>query len=221
MLFELAQIAPLCAVLAGAPAPPEPDPGDNPLPGLEQPTYRTGARLGVRLPPKPWSRRHGWMAVRLGVGGGLAGQAPAAPSVVALGGGVDLGWRINNIVGLGLGFGRQPHATSTLDASGLGLGTIRDRGHLTTIDLAFLRAYYPTPGTFQPWLEVGGGAALIEPPDSAAPLSYGGQLRAGLGFDAWLLPMLSVGVGLEYRYVVAGRSEGHRLGGTAALGFHF
>ena len=208
----------LAASLASAPRGRAPKP--EPEPELD-PSYQVGHRLGLDVPPRPWPRKHGWMAARLTLGGSVSGTPPAATSVVAVGGAVDLGWRIDDRFAIGIGIDRRPHSVTNIDATAIGLGVLRDRGHLTSFDLLFARAYLPVTWAWQPYVDLGGGFAVVEPSSPRVPVRYAGQVRSAIGFDAWLLPSLSLGAGVLYRAVVFGHSSSHGLHGYVELALHF
>lgn len=207
------------------PTAPPPDPKAHPSEGV----YAVGSGPLAPLPPPPppvpasaipkfdWRGRM-WLAIRLSVTGPIAGSYPAKPSVVALGGLIEGGWRINQIAALGTSLGRQPHERiqfATVDA------TIIQRGTMSTWDIAFIRLFAPVRGRVDPFLDLGGGLAFLEPAREGLPLALGGSVRASLGFDAWIAKNLSLGVAGLYRATLVDASVGHTLQGIVDLSVHF
>ncbi|HGG56552.1 MAG TPA: hypothetical protein ENK31_02020, partial [Nannocystis exedens] len=74
----------------------------DPIPPPPAPVSRSDIRRG------PWRGRW-WMGMRVGITGPLGGKAPARPSIGSLTGGVDLGYRLSNWLGVGTGISGQLH----------------------------------------------------------------------------------------------------------------
>lgn len=178
------------SVGAVGPAPSGPAPGRQavvePLPAPPAPLRRDKISRG------PWRGRF-WLGVRGGLTGPISGDRPARPSAVAIGGGVDVGWRVNNWLGFGTGLSGQIH-----DAEYLRVETpIGDEvrlvyGNMVAWDVAFARLFAPLRRRFQPFAELGGGVASYERP--AGGYLVGGQVRYGIGFDGWVSSNVTIGL---------------------------
>jgi hypothetical protein len=171
----------------------------------------------------PW-RGAGWISLRLTVGGPIGGEFPAKARVVAIGGGGEIGWRVRNYIGVFAGLYRGPHDQGkrvvTDPATGVQLEVL-DTGHMTNIDFAVARVFWPLDGRIQPYVDLGGGMAILEPPDPSDPVQLGGHFRGGLGFDAWVARSVTLGFGLIYRANAVDDTVGHHLQGFAGLGLHW
>lgn len=227
----------------GTAAPAAPAAPAEPAPGPVAMDY--GGEMMTPLPPPPppldpstisrgpW-RGRGWLALRLSVTGPVGGDLGARPSVLSFGGGGDLGWRINNVVGLGMGVSGQIHSRIRVREVGTN-DTTRFNNGLLYWDAAFLRLYLPLKRRFQPYAEVGGGLARLNhhAPDATGavvPLrSYGGQVRAALGFEAWITSTFTFGFSGTYRLNAfrdlpgqgAGWSVGHAMQGVIDFAAHW
>ncbi|MFV8756417.1 hypothetical protein ACNOYE_38200 [Nannocystaceae bacterium ST9] len=209
----------------GDPLATPPNPKAHPSEGV----YAVGSGPVAPLPPPPppvpssaiqkfdW-RGVMWLSVRLTVTGPLGGNYPARTGVVALGGGLEGGWRINQIAGLGLGLYRQPHEVIKTRAFE---ETVLRRGTMSNWDVAFLRLFAPVRGRVDPYVDLGGGLAFLEPAREGEPLDIGGTLRAGLGFDAWIAKNLTFGVSGLYRASFMSDSIGHAVQGAIDLSVHW
>ncbi|MCA9713830.1 MAG: hypothetical protein KC468_03935 [Myxococcales bacterium] len=184
---------------------------------------------GKRAADEPWRGRF-WLGLRLTAAGGIGGERPSRPTVVSLGGGFDLGWRIRNWIGVGMGFSGQVH-----DRAKFGVyddyGVLRDYayryGNLFVWDIAYVRVFL-FRGRFQPYLEGGGGMTSYYRPEGGYQI--GGHVRSGVGFDGWVTPNLTLGLfanyrmlALEQRYSDGSRDYpiGHAIVGGAEMGLHW
>ncbi len=184
---------------------------------------------GKKNSQEPWRGRF-WLGLRLAAAGGIAGERPARPNVVSLGGGFDLGVRIRNWIGIGTGFSGQIHDRMTfnvLDPYGKVVGQTYRYGNLFVWDIAYARLFMGR-GRFQPYLEGGGGLTSYYRPEGGYQI--GGHVRAGAGFDGWVTPNLTLGmfanyrmIALEQRYSDGARdySIGHSIVGGLEMGLHW
>jgi len=209
----------------GDPFAPPPNPKAHPSEGV----YAVGsgpiAPLPAPPPPVPIStipkldwRGTAWLSFRLTVTGPIGGAYPAKPSVVSLGGAVEGGWRINQLVGVGIGLARQPNEIirqTVLDQ------TVVRRGNMNVWDFAFVRLFAPVRGRVDPFVDLGGGMVFLESARPGLPLDVGGSLRASVGFDAWLTKTITLGISGLYRAVFVGDSIGHTIQGAVELAVHF
>jgi hypothetical protein len=170
------------------------------------------------IPKFDW-RGIGWLSLRLTVTGPIGGSYPARTSVVSLGGAVEGGWRINQIVGLGLGLSRQPH--EVIRQTGFDDSSIVRRGTLTSWDIAFVRLFAPVRGRVDPFLDLGGGMAFLDPAREGEPFEYGGMARGSVGFDAWVAKNLTIGASGLYRATFLRDSIGHAVQGAVELALHW
>lgn len=208
------------------PAPAPPDPHARPSEGV----YAVGSSGVAPLPPAPppvdpstirrdgW-RGVGWLSLRLLVSGPIYGTAPGRPTVVALGGGAEGGWRIRQWIGIGTGFSRQPHELYRLDVPEAP-AVLNRRGYMTAWDIAFLRLYAPVPGRLEPFIDVGGGLSFFDPARDRSSLA-GGTVRASVGFDAWITRQLTLGLAGIYRVNVVDDTVGHVWQAVIELGVHW
>ena len=203
-----------------------PDPRARPSEGV----HAVGSSGIAPLPPAPdplppstiprgsW-RGQGWLSIGTQVTGPLAGDAPARPTVISLGGGVEAGWRIRQWIGLGVGFARQPHEVyrrPLADSS----GTLRLRGHMNACDLLFVRLYAPVRGRVDPFIDVGGGLAIFNPARDQ-PTRGGGTVRASIGLDAWVTRNVTLGLSGIYRANFVDETVGHAWQAAFNLGLHW
>lgn len=227
----------------GAAAPrPYPAPG---APTAGAPGFDYGGEMMTPLPPPPkplavstisrgpW-RGHGWMALRMTVTGPVGGELGARPGVLSLGGGVDFGWRISNVLGLGMGLSGHIHSRIKVREVGTN-DTVRFNNGMLYWDAAFLRVFLPMKRRFQPYFEVGGGLARLNhhAPDGSGTVgsvrSYGGQVRAALGFEGWVSNTVTLGFAGTYRLNAfrelaghgPGWTVGHGMQGVIELGLHW
>ena len=239
---------------------PTPYAGPTPYPGAPPPTPyaapgappvapRAGFDLGGQsvapLPPppppvnpgkirrEPWRGRY-WLSFRMVVNGPLGGDRPARPGVLGIGGGADFGWRVNNLLGLGMGLSGHYHGRTRKREVGTQDFRTTNDGMLYW-DALFARVFLPLKRRFQPYVEVGGGLARLklQTPDAASGGTtrqghYGGQLRAGLGLEGWISTNVTLGVSGIYRFNAfrdlpgrSGWTVGHGMQGAIELGFHW
>jgi hypothetical protein len=214
-------------ILASLIAPPEPPAAPpNPHARPSEGVHAVGSSGVAPLPPPPppvppstisrgrWSGV-GWLSVRLLVSGPIAGDTPARPTVISLGGGAEGGWRIRQWIALGSGFARQPHEVYREDIPDAP-AIINYRGYLSTWDVGFLRLYAPVRGRVDPFVDVGGGLAFFDPARDR-PVLVGATVRASVGFEAWIARNLTLAVTGIYRGNFVDRTIGHSW--QAALGF--
>jgi hypothetical protein len=217
--------------VAVAPAPESPpahppDPRARPSEGV----YAVGSSGVAPLPPAPppvdpstirrdgW-RGVGWLALRVLASGPVYGDAPGRPTVIALGGGAEGGWRIRQWIGLGMGFSRQPHELYRQDVPDAP-AVFNRRGYMTAWDAAFVRLYAPVRGRIDPFIDVGGGLALFDPARQRRSIA-GGTVRASFGFDAWITRQLTLGVAGIYRVNFVDETVGHAWQAAIDLGVHW
>jgi hypothetical protein len=211
---------------SGDPAAKPPSPQSRPSEGV----YAVGSGPVTPLPPPPapvpitaipkldW-RGVIWVSVRVTVTGPIGGTYPAKPSVVSLGGGVEGGWRINQVAALGTGVYRQPH--EVIRQTGFDNQDIVKRGTMTFWDTAFIRLFAPVRGRVDPFLDLGGGLAFLEPAREGEPMDIGGMARGSVGFDAWLAKNVTLGVSGMYRATFLRDSIGHSVGGAIDFAVHW
>jgi hypothetical protein len=210
-------------------AQPQPARPPNPESRPSEGVFAVGSSGIAPLPPPPppvppstiargrWSGV-GWLSVRLMGTGPIAGMTPARPTVIALGGGVDGGWRVRQWFALGAGFSRQPHEISrepSFDGS-----TVQYRGHLSIWDVAFMRLYAPVRGRVDPYIEVGGGLAFFDPA-RARPTSVGGSVRGSVGLEIWVAKNLTLGLVGIYRANFIDDAIGHAWQAGLDFGIHW
>ena len=224
-----------------APSPPA-APGAPPKTGAG---FDFGGETMTPLPPPPapldpkkisrgpW-RGRAWMGLRMSVTGPVGGEIGARPGVLSLGGGADVGWRINNVLGLGMGVSGQIHSRTRVREVGTN-DTVRFNNGMLYWDAAFLRVYMPLKRRFQPYIEVGGGLARLNhhAPDASGSVvglrSYGAQVRAALGIEGWVSSTVTIGFSGTYRLNAfkalpgqgPGWTVGHAMQGVLELGFHW
>jgi hypothetical protein len=222
----------------GAAAPQSPPP---PAPG----GFDMGGEMMTPLPPPPppvepstisrgpW-RGRGWMSFRMSVTGPVGGELGARPGVLSLGAGGDIGWRINNVVGLGTGLSGQIHSRIRVREVGTN-DTTRFNNGMLYWDAGFLRLYAPFKRRFQPYVEIGGGLARLnhhaaDATGAVVPMrSYGGQVRAALGLEGWITNTVTLGFAGTYRMNAfrdlpgqgPGWTIGHAMQGVLELGVHW
>lgn len=210
---------------------PPPKPGPPPE-GVAAVGGGTQAPLPAPPPPVdpssiargPW-RGMGWIALRLTIGGPLGGaEYPSASRVVAFGGAGEVGWRINNLLGVAVGLARRPHDQSTrtiVDPQTDLEYRVVENGSITQLDFAIARVHWPLDGRLQPYVDAGGGMAIVEPPDPTEDVILGGTIRGSAGFDAWVARTVTLGAGVQYRANLYSGGTGHHLGGYFELGLHW
>jgi len=220
---------------AGAPRP-YAAPGTGPA----RPGFDFGGTSLAPLPPppapidpakirrQPWRGRY-WVALRMSITGPVAGIHPAAPSVLALGGGADVGWRVGNVLGLGMGLSGQTHNLRLLESKDLNTGLEGKRtykGQMLYWDALFARVHLPLKRRFQPYVEAGIGLARLA--HAAGGRSYGPQVRAALGLEGWVSSNVTLGFAGTYRLNALnhvpereGWVIGHAMQGTFELGLHW
>ncbi len=194
----------------------------DPLPAPPPPVSRKDIRTG------PWRGRW-WFGLRLGMTGPLGGEAPARPSIGSVTGGFDLGFRVNNMLGIGTGLTGQLHDSMEItEDTGYGLEKRTVYGDMVFWDPLFVRVFLPLKRRFQPFAEIGGGLAAYDRAEGGHIL--GGQIRSGVGFEGWLTPNLTLGVIGNYRWTrltqkfASGEDQhpvGHSYQALAELGFHW
>ncbi|TPV92406.1 MAG: porin family protein [Myxococcales bacterium FL481] len=200
--------------------------------GSSTPTpTRVAAPLPAPPPPVPVSallsgpwRGVGWLAVHLTTTGPIGGDRPALPTVVAVGFGLEAGWRVNNFLGIGTGVSRQTHERSDyyyIDQFTSERILERSYGELTNFDVLFARGYLPVRGRVQPFAEIGGGLVILEPTDVTIAAYVGGQGRAGLGVEAWISRSLTLAAGARYRLTAFEDATGHSYQGYLQFGVHW
>lgn len=202
-----------------------PNPQARPSEGV----YAVGSSGVAPLPPAPppvdpstiprgsW-RGVAWISLRMHVTGPIYGDAPGRPTVVALGGGAEGGWRARQWFALGSGFSRQAHEvhrTELLDAPAL----VR-RGYMSAWDVAFARFYAPLNGRVDPFIDVGGGLAFFSPARERTSL-LAATVRGSVGFDAWITRQLTLGASGIYRANFVDRTVGHAWQAALELGLHW
>lgn len=165
------------------------------------------------IPRGSW-RGVGWLAVRMHFTGAVAGDAPARARVISLGGGAEGGWRVRQWVGVGAAFSRQVHEVArVVDPVGQ---EIVQRGFMSAWDLAFVRFWAPVKGRVEPYIDVGGGLAFVEPARTTGT-EVGGTVRGSLGLDIWVARNVTLGMTGLYRASFVDTTVGHAW--QAALEF--
>lgn len=233
--------------VAPAPAPaPAPDPAPAPAPpvaaGTGTPAAPNAMDWGGRqvepLPPAPppadpgrinrdpWRGRF-WLAPRLTVSGPIDGDTPARPTLLTIGAGADVGIRLSNRIGLGMGISGQIHTSVRQTIPGTTDKRIENGGALFW-DALFVRVYL-MKRRFQPLLELGGGMVRIAHPVEG--VLRGAQVRAGAGFDVWVSGQVTLGFTTVYRLLTARVpadglappywSVGHAMQGALQIGLHW
>jgi hypothetical protein len=235
---------PAPAPYAGAPAAPPASAGapqPYPTPGASEPRpMDLGGMSVVPLPPppasldprtirrQPWRGRY-WLALRVGITGPVGGERPGAPSVLSLLGGADVGWRVGNVLGLGMGISGNIHNRVRITETDPETGNPRTRtgnGRMLYWDALFARIHLPLKKRFQPYVEVGGGLARLARGEGGR--SYGAQMRAALGLEGWVSDTVTIGFAGMYRlnaiHDTAGGKGwvvGHAMQGVFEVGFHW
>ncbi len=190
----------------------------DPIPPPPAAASRSAIRRG------PWRGRW-WMGMRVGVTGPLGGKAPARPSIGSLTGGLDLGYRFSNWLGIGTGISGQLHDRIEVNEDG---GMRNAYGTMLFWDPLYLRVFMPLKRRVQPFVELGGGLAAYQRPEGR--YLVGGQLRTGLGLEGWLTPNMTLGLIGNYRLTrlrqkfADGSTEhpvGHSYQVLAELGLHW
>ena len=206
----------LAAPAAGAPTP-IPSATQAPLPPPPPPVDPATIAKG------PW-RGVGWFGLETGIGGPLdaGGDFPSSSRVAAFGWGMHIGFRPQPWLGVGLAFHRQPHdyvevQIETVDGVYLTDAT----GFLNSWDLLVLRGFLPTAGRIQPWLDLTGGLAVLQPALDGRPGGVGGQFRLGVGVDFWIQQQISLDLSAHYRANTVGGGLGHIARGSLGITFHW
>lgn len=179
-----------------------------------------------RISRDPWRGRL-WLAIRLTMTGPIGGDKPARPTLLTVGGGAEFGVRLNNRFGLGMGLSGQTHTSVRTTLPGSFDKTIV-RGGMFFWDPLFVRVYF-LKKRFQPLMEVGVGYARAKLPLSG--IVHGTQVRAGLGFEAWVSQNATIGFTTVYRMIalhmpqdgitLARWEVGHAMQGVLQLGLHW
>ena len=221
------------------PQPVGPQPAPAPGPAVQAPGgFDLGGRQVDPLPPPPppvdparirmdpWRGRF-WLAPRLLITGPIGGEKPARPTLLTIGGGLDFGIRINNRFGIGTGISGQTHTSIRTTVPGTVDKTIRN-GSALFYDVAFVRLYF-LKKRFQPLIEAGGGLARINMP--LGERLFGAQVRAAVGFDAWVTSQVTLGFTTVYRMIALHLPQdgitpphwsiGHAMQGALQLGLHW
>ena len=194
----------------------------DPIPAPPPPLARKDIRSG------PWRGRW-WFGLRLGLTGPLGGETPARPTIGSVTGGFDLGYRVNNMLGIGTGLTGQLHDRMEItEDTGYGLEKRTVYGDMIFWDPLFIRVFLPLKRRFQPFAEIGGGLAAYDRAEGGHIL--GGQIRSGVGFEGWLTPNMTLGVIGNYRWTRLNQKfesgedlhpVGHSYQALAELGFHW
>ncbi len=203
-----------------------PNPNARPSEGV----YAVGSSGVAPLPAPPpavpvetigrgrWSGV-GWLSARLLVTGPIAGTSPAWPTVIALGGGAEGGWRIRQWIGLGSAFTRQPHEQYRVDVPDAS-AVIDYRGYMSAWDVAFVRLFAPVRGRVDPFIDLGGGLSFFDPARNRRTL-LGGTVRASAGLEVWLARSLTLGLTGIYRANFLDDTIGHSWQAAIDFGLHF
>ncbi|HFE44423.1 MAG TPA: hypothetical protein ENJ18_02870 [Nannocystis exedens] len=190
----------------------------DPIPPPPAPASRSDIRRG------PWRGRW-WMGMRVGITGPLGGKAPARPSIGSLTGGVDLGYRLSNWLGVGTGISGQLHDRIEVTEDG---ATRNVYGTMLFWDPLYLRVFMPLKRRVQPFVELGGGLAAYQRPEGG--YLVGGQLRTALGLEGWVTPNMTLGLVGNYRLTrlrqrfadaATQHPVGHSYQVLAELGLHW
>lgn len=216
-------------------------PGAPPTPGsaLGPPRgFDMGGQAMAPLPPpprpvdpatirhQPWRGRY-WLALRMSMTGPVGGERPAMPSVLSLGGGADFGWRVGNVLGLGMGLSGQIHNRLSFEERDLETGQEQRRianGRMLYWDALFARIHLPLKKRFQPYVELGGGLARLA--QAQGGRSFGGQMRTAIGLEGWVSTHVTLGVAAMYRLNALKDADrgvvvGHAMQGVFELGLHW
>lgn len=235
---------PAPAPYAGAPLTPPPGasaPRPYPTPGVNEPRPVDMGGMAVAplpTPPasldprtirrQPWRGRC-WLALRVGITGPIGGERPGAPSVLSLLAGADVGWRVNNVLGLGMGISGNIHnrvrLTLTDPETGNNFSQTKN-GRMLYWDALFARIHLPLKKRFQPYAEIGGGLARLARGEGGR--SFGAQMRASLGLEGWVSETVTMGFAAMYRLNALpdttsgkGWTIGHAMQGVFEIGFHW
>lgn len=207
-------------------------------PAARPPGFDFGGQSMAPLPPppaaldpatirrQPWRGRW-WMSLRAGITGPIAGHHPSAPSVLSLGAGADVGWRVGNVLGLGMGLSGQIHnRVLVIDYVDGVKASVPHEGRMLYWDALFMRLHLPLKSRFQPYSELGIGLARLAGPQGER--NFGPQVRASLGFDGWVSANVTLGFATTYRLNALNKIPnregwvvGHALQGTFELGLHW
>ncbi|MBK9757224.1 MAG: hypothetical protein IPO88_27750 [Nannocystis sp.] len=215
---------------------PYPTPGAEPRPGVD-----LGGMSVTPLPPppaaldpqtirrQPWRGRY-WIGLRVGLTGPLGGERPAAPSVLSLLGGADIGWRVGNVLGLGMGISGNIQNRVRLTVTDPYTGSQVQQTHngrMLYWDALFVRLHLPLKKRFQPYADLGGGLARLARGEGGR--SYGAQMRAAIGIEGWVSSTVTMGFAGVYRLNAIhdvqeggqGWIVGHAMQGVFDVGFHW
>lgn len=215
--------APTPEAEAPAPAPaPEPaaaDPAEAPTPA--EPPPRVGAEAPLpdapprvepsRLETTAW-RGQGFFQIHVGAVIPAGGTPPARGSVVSVGGGLQLGWRLHPMVALGTGLTTFLHnhgVQDAIDSEGRSV-EVQDFGRMTLFDPLFVRLYVPTRRRIEPRFDVGAVLGSYRAPFSDRGRLAGG-VRMGAGLDVWIGPGFSLDFGIDPRLIIVGANAGVSL----------
>ena len=219
LTLELLLGASPAAVLAtGASAPAaSPSSAQAPLPPPPPPVDPATIAQG------PW-RGSGWFGLETGLGGPLDGGAnfPSSSRVASFGWGMHIGYRAKPWLGVGLAFHRQPHDLVQIQLeTANSVYLVDSTGFLNSYDLLVLRAFLPTDGRVQPWADLTGGLAVVQPAHESRPGGVGGQLRLGAGADFWIQQQISLDLSVHYRLTSVSSGPGHLIRGSLGVTFHW
>lgn len=213
-------------------------PTPSPTPGAAPAGFDFGGQSLTPLPPPPppldasrirpgaWRGRY-WLGFRMMFTGPVGGEVPARPNLLTLGGGVDFGVRVGNVLGVGMGLSGhiQNRVIAYVDTM-IGPEKRTLSGRMLYWDALFVRVHAPFKKRFQPFIEVGGGLASLNRAQDGVKV-YGAQARLGLGIEGWITRGVTLGVNGVYRLTAlndrgAGRwLVGHAMHGVVELGFHW
>lgn len=211
---------------------PAPLPPKGPAPPAAREPHAWGGGAHAPLPPppprveaartsNPWRGRV-WLGVGLAASIPLAGRPPAAGGVIALAGGLDLGWRINRIVALHTGISTFAHDAAQRTVAAADGAPVQEveTGRITAFDLVTARVLVPAHRRIEPWAEAGAGIGARRGP-FAVRREAAGLIRVGVGVDFWLAPSLTLGASVAYRATFIHDTVGHGLRAGADLGLHW
>lgn len=154
------------------------------------------------LDPHAW-RGRGFFQIHIGAIVPLGGSRPGAGTVASAGGGVQVGWRIRPVFGLGVGVTTflHDHAEQLAVDSVGDTVKVRDFGRLTLFDPLFARFWIPTRRRVEPRFDAGVLLGSYRPPfEGGAKLAAGA--RVGAGVDVWIGPSFSLDFGVDPRLIV-------------------
>lgn len=217
--FALATVLPGQGALAA-----EPDAAPETAPETADNVGPTGVARRVdpkQIRPGVWRGKF-WFSLAALIGGPLGGERPAKPSVVAVGGSVQIGFRPYRWLGVFTGAVLHPHDTASVrvvDANGAAFEAQIARS-VIHLDVASLRWFAPVKGyRLQPRVDLG-GEVFVLPHSSTSSLQAGGGMRAAVGADLWIGRVLSLAVDLTYRVKRIDDQSGHSLAGMLGVTLH-